>query len=126
MGFLSSPSLAAEDNGWGDEGSAKVEAKDTEGKRPGLLERLRMRRKYGVSIGSVREAAKTLKEAGEWDKPEYIDEDGEVDREAQAIRILQELTENNPKLQNAGAPDWDAIFEFIIKLIELLMMFGLI
>jgi hypothetical protein len=124
VGFLCVPSLAAEDKGWGESGPPKVES--VEGKRIGLLERLRMRRKYGVSIGSVRETAKQLKEAGEWEKPQYVDENGEVDREAQVLRILEELTKDNPKLQNASAPDWDAIFEFLVKLIELLMMFGFI
>jgi hypothetical protein len=126
VSFLGVPSLAAEDKGWGGSGPPSITSKDVEGKRIGLLERLRMRRKYGVSIGSVRETAKQLKEAGEWEKPEYVDENGEIDREAQVLRILEELTKDNPKLQNASAPDWDAIFEFLVKLIELLMMFGFI
>jgi len=75
----------------------------------------RQRRKLGVTFRNIRRVASDLKKAGELSNDPAI-------ASAQVLRVL---TEENPKEFQAEAAsiDWDALLDFIERLLELILKF---
>ena len=83
-----------------------------------LLERIRLRRKYGIGLLAVAAKARQLKEAGA----------DLVADQATAETILEMLVSDNP--QTFAGPevgfDWAALIELILELLPLILaIFGL-
>lgn len=77
--------------------------------------RRKMRREYGITVASVIAAARSVADRGEVDTN---------DQDGLTSAIAAELAGENSQLktvQVAGQVDWDAIIEFIEKLIPLIM-----
>jgi len=75
----------------------------------------RQRRKLGITFRNIRRVASDLKKAGELSD----------DKAVAAAQVLQALTQENPKAfqQEAGSIDWDALLDFIERLLELILKF---
>jgi len=75
----------------------------------------RQRRQLGLTIGNVREAMKALKDKGELSP----------DTNVAATQVMAHLIDANPtawkEVGKDPAVDWDAILEFIARLIELIL-----
>lgn len=79
-------------------------------KRLGLLER----RKLGLTIGQLRPVVKQMIDEGRLDPENHS---------AAAAAVMDELASKNPSAWQdpMGAPDWDAILEFLEKLMPLIL-----
>lgn len=76
---------------------------------------IRQRRQMGLTFVGVLRAGRELARRGEITK--------DTDRETVRVLIAEELALTNAKAwsTNVGEIDWDAVFAFIEKLIELIM-----
>ena len=76
---------------------------------------VRQRRQMGLTFRGVLQAGRELARRGEITK--------ETDKETVKQLIAEELALTNTKAwsENVGAIDWDAVFAFIERLIELIM-----
>ena len=75
----------------------------------------RQRRALGVTFRNIRRVASELKKAGE------LSDDPAI----ASAQVLKVLTEENPKAfeEEAAAINWDALLDFIERLLELILKF---